>query len=363
MKHSYFFPVFTLLFLTTFCSAQLSKGTKTIGLGGGISASFSKNEFPNSKSKSNTQSVRANTSVGYFLSEKWLLGGSIGMGLSHSGSKTIDNVNNLKPSINNYQISYGLGAFARFYFKNTDKLGVFLFSNIDDYGNFNSIKQVDNPTNVSSKSNNNIFYWSAGAGMHKMLNEQLAAEAVLYYDDNKNLGISAYLRNFIKTLDKTNEDTPPQYIAQNTWLVDANFNTGYNFSSKYFSIGIGGLGGKMVTNRLMLGSSFSMVLGSSSYKSINVSPFVRYYIPISHRLYVFPYIGSSIYSNKNAIGTNSHISFNRGVGYNYFLTKFIAVSGTIDADLSHDGRAQVDGESKNSGSRLNINAGISYFLK
>jgi hypothetical protein len=353
MKSSY---TFFFLFFTTFCHAQLTKGTKTIGYGGGLSASISKNAFPTVQQKFNSQNINQNISAGYFLNEKWLLGGSVGIGINRNMAKTIA-INSLNPTQKSNNISFDLGFSARYYLKNTGKNGVFLFSNLYDRFSLDSKKFDDDVTSTNVKTTDNSFYWSAGLGWNEMMNDQLAYEAVLFYDKNKNIGINAYLQNFIKTFDKNGLEGAPQYITKNRWLVSGNINVGYNVKSKDFSFGVSGLGGKMLTDRFMVGSEFFAQLGTN--KSLNIAPFIRYYIPISQRLFVYPYIGSSFGAFENIDGKSSSISFNRGMGYNYFLTRNLAVSGNIGAGLSHSANSG----NKFNNSSLNINASISYFIK
>jgi hypothetical protein len=355
MKSSYIFFTLIFLFFTSFCNAQLTKGTKTIGYGGGISASISKNSFTNNLQKFNSQNIYQSISAGYFLNEKWLLSGSVGIEINRNMAKTIS-INSLNPIQKNNNVSFNLGFFARYYVKNTGKNGVFLFSNLYDGFSVNAKKFVDDATSSNVKTTDNSFYWSAGLGWNEMINDQLAYEAVLYYDKNKNISMSAYLQNFIKTFDKNGLEGTLQYIAKNRWLVSGSIGINYNVKIKDFSFGINGLGGKMLTDKIMVGSEFNVGLGKN--KSLNLAPFIRYYIPITPRLYVYPYIGSSFRAFEGTDGKSSNISFNRGMGYNYFLTRNLVVSGNIGAGLSHSANSG----NKFNNSSLNINAGISYFI-
>ena len=362
MKHSYISLLFACLFITSVSHAQLTKGTKTMDLFGNLSTSFSRYKDVSYLSKGNTFRLNANGSLGYFLNKNWLLGGGVGLGLSRS----YNNVDNLLGTTNdkiskNIRIDYSVRSIIRYYAKNTEKQGIFVFANTQFLGYVNILKPGLLAGTSKSVTDNADFSWSAGIGVHKMLNEQIAAEAILYYSDNKLVSLNVYTRNFFRTLDKKNAEAPPQYIAQNRWLADGSLSINYATNTGKLNASAGIFGGKMLTDRWMLGSGLSFSVASAS-AGITLSPFVRYYIPVTNRLFVFPFIGSSMYYYKQDKNKYANISFDRGIGYNYFLTHSMALSGIINANLNLSKNTNDNTENKRTSGNMSINAGLSYFF-
>lgn len=362
MKQPYISLLFACLFITSVSHAQLTKGTKTMDLFGGLSTSFSWYKGGNYLSKGNTFRLNANGGLGYFLNKNWLLGGGVGLGFSRS----YNNVDNLLGTTNdriskNIRIDYSVRSIIRYYAKNTEKQGIFVFANTQFLGYVNILKPGLLAGTSKSVTDNADFSWCAGIGMHKMLNEQIAAEAILYYSDNKFVSLNVHTRNFFRTLDKKNVEAPPQYIAKNRWLADGFLGINYATNTGKLSGSAGIYGGKMLTDRWMLGSGLSLSAGSAS-GSINLSPFVRYYIPVTNRLYVFPFIGSSMYYYKQGKTKYANISFDRGIGYNYFLTHSMALLGTINANLNLNKSVDDNSENKRTNGNMSINTGLNYFF-
>ena len=194
MKHSYIPLLFACLFITSVSHAQITKGTKTMDLFGDLSTSFNRYKDANYLRKGNTFRLNANGSLGYFLNKNWLLGGGVGLGLFRSYNK----VDNLLGSTNdkiskNIRIDYSVRSIMRYYAKNTDKQGIFVFANTQFSGYNDILKPGLFPATSRSIAYDTEFNWSAGVGMHKMINEQIAAEAILYYSDNKLVSLNAYV--------------------------------------------------------------------------------------------------------------------------------------------------------------------------
>ena len=365
MKQPYFSLIFACLFITSISYAQLTKGTKTMDFYSGLSTSFSRYKDVNYSSKGNNFQLNANGSLGYFLNKNWLVGGGIGLGYFYNMNEQVTKLGNNDAKTTSSTFYYSIRPIVRYYVKNTDKYGTFLFANAQLSADNYVLQLVASPATPKTKSNNTYFNWSMGVGMHKMLNEQIAAEAILYYSDNKVVSLNAYARNFFRTLDKKNVETPPQYIAQNRWLANGSVSINYATNTGKIDARIGIYGGKMLTDRWMLGSDFSISAASAS-AGIFLSPFVRYYIPITNRLFVFPFIGSSMYYYKQDKSRYGNISFDRGIGYNYFLTHSIALSGTINANLNlsknTNTNTSTNNESKSRKGNMSINAGLNYFF-
>lgn len=361
MKQPYISLIFACLFITSVSHAQFTKGTKTMDMFDGLSTSFNRSKEGNNIFKNGSSNANASGILGYFLNRNWLVGGGIGVSYFHNKNEQITSsgINDSKST--SFTFGYNIRTITRYYVKNTDKYGTFLFANTQFSGDNYVLQPVASPATPKTKTNNTYFDWSAGVGMHKMLNEQIAAEAIIYYSDNKVVSLNAYTRNFFRTLDKKNMEAPPQYIAQNRWLADGSLGINYATNTGKLTANAGIFGGKMLTDRWMLGSGLSFSAGSAS-GGINLSPFVRYYIPVTNRLFVFPFIGSSMYYYKQDKNKYANISFDRGIGYNYFLTRSMALSGTINANLKLSNNADDNIKSKRTSGNMSINTGLNYFF-
>ena len=355
------------LFTFNFSYAQLTKGTKSLGINGNSEVYFSDSKSQDNANTLNNQSLNLRGSLGYFLGKNWAVGGSLGFGLGHY-KRTSSGINTAQQT--RFNGSYNIGSAARYYLKNTAKQGVFLLAEAAYLGGNNQDNSIENGINTSNSSSSDYHFWRFGIGMHQMISEQIAAEGTLYYGRNysgdNELQLSITPRVFFKTLDKKNAKEAPQYLAKNRWLLDGFLAINGNITRQQLYAYAGVTGGKMLTDRWLVGSNIGISANVYDQNSVSAAPFVRYYIPLTRRLYIFPYLGATFsYAGKKE-QSNSNIRLDRGVGYHYFLTRSIALSGTIDGDLEHYTTVATTPQTidyqSNSG-RLGINMGVSYFLK
>lgn len=355
------------LFTFNFGHAQLTKGTKSLGVYGNSEVYFSNSRSKDNANTLNNQSINLRGSLGYFLGKNWAVGGSLGFGLGHY-KQTSSGINTDQQT--RFNGSYNVGSAARYYVKNTAKQGAFVFAEAAYLGGNNQENITENGLNTSNSTSNGFYFWRFGVGMHQMISEQIAAEGTLYYGRNyigeNEVQLSITPRVFFKTLDKKNAKEAPQYLAKNRWLVDGFLSINRNTARTDLYASASVTGGKMLTNRWLVGSSIGLTSNIFARNGVSAAPFVRYYIPLTNRFYIFPYLGSTLsYAGKKG-ESNSNIRLDRGLGYHYFLTRSIALSGTIDGDLEHYTTVAKTPQSidyqSNSG-RLGINMGMSYFLK
>ena len=355
MRPLYLLSAFFLLFFSSNTHAQLTNGTQTLGGFGGIRMGFYKNKQTTSTQFSYSNYIGFSPTYAYFKN-KFLIGATVGSGIDWSRYKNDDALN---PSTLSYHtFTYNFNPYLRYYTVNNSKYAHFAFADINLYGTLsnrtfqigNNFVKVNDPFN---------FTWKAGIGGHKVLNKNFVAEGVLYYGSEGNIAFQANLRHFYTSFDKKNQEAPPQYIAKNRWQVAASFSANNNFNDKTNYVGFYLLGGKMLDNHFMLGSSLSLGFSDFSHSvdaNFSLSPFVRYYIPLSSRLFVYPYISANANFDSNNYST---IRFNRGVGLQYFMTKNLALTCTTDGNFEHVKTNSYRRTTANG----SLNFGFSYFVK
>jgi hypothetical protein len=372
MKPFSFFMLIASLSMPIFSHAQLTKGTKMANATAYMYASLGNDKSSNNSSKSNQEYLDLSTSLGYYMGKNWLVGGSVGTGFFYSDLANTG-TGSVQTEQTRFNAFYNMGLFMRYYVKNTKKQGVFLLLKGDTYGVHDKINTTINGVKTDNDGSNRTDYsWNIGVGMHHKLNEEIAAEGTLRFGrswgGDKHIELGIYPQMFVNKYKKKDSETPPQYIAKNRWLVNASLSMIYNITSEELNVGLGTTSGKMLTDKWMVGSHLNLSATTSAYKNLTAAPFVRYYIPLTHRFYIFPYLGAAFYYYGQKEDHDSGIRLDRGVGYNYFLTPSIALSGIIDGDIRHynsvSSNSTFNSSSyKSKSAQLAINLGINYFLK
>ncbi len=358
MRQFYFLLTFFLFFFSENSHAQLTNGTKTLGGYANVSGYYS--TYKNIQPPISTNLSR---SIGFYFAPSYavfknnfLIGATVGNGLSGNKSLIENVTNRAKWAYINY--SFNLNPFVHYYFKNNSKRAYFAFANIAYYGTVTNRKLQIGNTAVYAY-NEDHFTWRAGFGAHKVINKNFVVEGILYYENNENIAFSVGLRHFYTSLDNKKQESPPQYIAKNRWQIAGSSSANNNFKDKTNYMGFYALGGKMLDNHFMLGSSVRLGFSGFShtlYSSFDLSPFVRYYIPISNRFFAYPYIGATA---NLATKNQTSISFNRGIGFQYFMTQNLALTCTTNGYFSHSKDDRTSRTSANGA----LNFGFSYFIK
>ena len=360
MRQFYFLLTFSLFFFSKNSYAQLTNGIQTLGGYGLLQKSYTKSVQPSITQSFSSNNFGFTPTYGYYKN-KFLIGGTLSSNLDWVRSKG-ESVSNTYNDVF-HTFGYRVSPFLRYYTANNSKYAHFAFVEAGIYGTFsnrklqigNNFVEVNDPIN---------FSWKAGFGVHKVLKNQLVAEGILYYGNEKNISFNAALRPFYKSFEAKNQNAPPQYIAKNRWQIDGVFGSGYDFQQERFNIGFSAFGGKMVTNHFMVGSNLRVsgsipVENNISYSSFGFYPFVRYYISISNRFYTYPFISSSFYWSKNSSDVAySNISFDRGIGLQYFLTQNLALNGIARGSFE---RTKANFTQINGNAALSM--GFSYFIK
>lgn len=354
MKQINLFTLF--LFISFTVKAQLPVGTKTINLNSGFNSYYGKNSHRGLKSGNSSHSLGITPSLNAFVTKNLYVGGT----LDFSSRRNWARYDNAEESSS--YLKTAVGANLRYYAANNAKTGFFLFSSalLDfRFSKFNKNGAKNNP------SPEDYFTWNGGIGGHKMLNEQLAAEATLFYSNsngNDAINFRGYLANFIRRLDKKSQEATPQYVAKNRVIANGNLSLTYESGAKNFYSNAVLFWGKFFTDRLMLAggistfhNAYKLPTGSTNSTGFALAPQIRYYIPLSSRFYLFPYITSTFGVSSNS---NSYLIFDKGVGFNHFLTRNVALSGVFSFNPNINNSADV----KSTQLTTRVNCGLAYFL-
>lgn len=362
------FSLLTLLLCFSLSiKAQIAPKTQTLELFSFFNQNYQKQSQQNTSSKGVSTSTNINPSLGYFLTDDWMVAGGFNWGARWergSSSSTFSN-----HTFSSVDLNLGLNAATRYYIRNDSINGVFVFLN----GQYSSdiINQQKFNDNKTKNPLTSYWEWQTGIGLHRFIDKNVAAESALFYAKSKyqqQLRMAIYLKNFFESTDKKSQDAPPQYIAKNRLLIDGNVAFDYIFTNKSASLNLSGLCGKFVTDRFMLGGNFST--GAYAIKSIinnqdsvtvkghlYLGAFTRYYIPLSSRLFIYPYVAANFSYNS----LESSFNTDYGLGYAYFLTKNIALSGT--GRLKPKFSSSDSPETKELTNSAYINCGIAYYIK
>ncbi len=176
----------SLFFISIGCYGQFTKGTRTVGLNltsfnfSSLNSSYDVNQIGSSSNTNNSLNVSITPSMGWFISEQVLVGGSFSFNLNNSKFTAGNNVTRKGNSF-----TAGIGSFGRYYFGATNfmpyaqaSLGV----------SFGSGKNTwdETYTTYSEKGEGNqksIFNINAGIGMGltKMISKNTGLDISLGY--------------------------------------------------------------------------------------------------------------------------------------------------------------------------------------
>ncbi len=356
MKKIYFLITYSLFFFSQKNYAQLTNGMKSLGgFGAGQVYHYKAFQAPSTNQTSTTIGFGATPNYAVFKNN-FLFGAALGSGLTGFTSKVANPNNNQKTAYINYD--FNVNPSVRYYLKNNSKLGFFTFLDASYYGTLTTRKLQIGTTSLYAY-NTDYFNWQVGFGGHIVIDKNFVFEGILSYERVKNIQFTASLHHFYNTLDSKNPETPPQYIIKNRRQIAASASANYNIKDKSNNVFFYFSKAKMRDNHFMVGSSASLSVSEAVHKiytSFSLSPFVRYYIPISNRLFAYPYIGATV---NVATKRYSSINFNRGIGFQYFMTRNLALTATTNGNFNH---YKDDNERRTSANGL-LSLGFDYFMK
>lgn len=284
--------------------------------------------------------------VGYFITNRFLIGTDFYYNYAKLGSNASNN-------------SFNFAPFIRYYLSPSD-LRLVWFANAGytagvttfDFGQF------------EDKSNFDVLY--GGIGLDYFLNANTAIEGNLQFQQNLNdtrdassLSYKAGLQFFIPVTLAENSDNIA--IAKGARLI------GLTASGGWFDIGgaddlslsVNPSLGFFITDRWVVGSG--LFLGFARENAIfEPQPFTRYYIGNTSAYFQpFAAVGFSPrfqFADKTSESSFFNFNITGGIGLDYFFTSTVALEGV----LGYNGRQIEDKENKQQ--FLNFQIGLQFFL-
>ncbi|NJN35689.1 MAG: porin family protein [Saprospiraceae bacterium] len=127
-----------------------------------------------------------------------------------------------------------------------------------------------------------------------------------------------------------------------------------------------------INEHFALGGYGSFFVNANN-QSLSAGAIARYYIPISKRLFIYPNLGLGVSVNffnfsDNGVKNKSNgfnLDFSRSVGFNYFLSRDLALD--FNADLRFNNSSRTDEDNISTSSQVtsfdtNISFGVTYFV-
>jgi Autotransporter beta-domain len=364
-KQHFFLYFFLIIAVPTF--TQITKGSKTISSAnlGYQSSSQSRSTSSNTSDEYSSYSLGLNVSgLQYMVTNHLQLGLGFGFGISKNNFSTDNNGNqiyeylksfSLKPCLSYYLDNgfYGTigGDYTPIFFKETNSKGVEIFSRT-----------------------NNDYKVKLGIGYLLPINEQVFINgfAGLEYlnigqTEFSLIGISVGLKNFVPSIfEKSSEDTP-QYLESGRSIIEGGLNIQYTYER----------GGSVYTAATFSRLKFRnkhFAFGYYAGASINILPNrddfyyaeggikARYYIPMSKRWFIYPELGLGLDFNKSNVDTKVNIVFSKTVGFNYFLTKNVALDANISFGVNSSKSDNLQLNNLLTNVNSNVTLGVTYFI-
>jgi outer membrane protein W len=368
-KQHFFLYFFLLIAVPTF--TQITKGSKTISY---ANLGYRLNS-QSSLSGTNINNEYTDYSIGlyvsglsYMITNHLQVGLGFGLGYSKNNYSTDFNGNPIESSLNSYSLMPDLT-----YYFTKDNKG--FYANIG--GEYSSLffktKNKTLPNQEVSESREN-FNVRIGLGYVKPINENVYLNYLVGFERsnignlfNNTIGVSVGLRNFVPSIlgDKT-EDTP-QYLESGRSIIDGYLNAQHvDFDNGLISFGGSFSRLKFKNNHFAFGYYGGFYINILPQKDdqyyVNGGTKARYYISISKRWFIYPELGLGLDLNKS--NGNIRVSFvlNKRVGFNYFLTKNVALDASISFEFYSDKPDDLQRNSSTSYLNSNINFGVTYFI-
>jgi hypothetical protein len=364
-KQHFFLYFFLLIAVPTF--TQITKGSKTIG---------SANLGYQSSSQTYSSGTNLSTEVGnYSLGLKiqgplYMVSNhlQIGMGFGFDISKGNYSIDAKGEQIYEHLKSFSLMPDVTYYFYNR------FYANIGGAYRPLFYKET-NSLNIESFSrvtkNYNVKF---GIGYLLPINEQVflnGLAGIEYQNVGQTeyslLSISVGLKNFVPSIfGKKLEDTP-QYLESGRSIIDGGLHIQYTYE-RGGSVSIGGAFSRLKfrNNHLAFGyyggASLNILPNKNDFYYANLGTKARYYIPMSKHWYIYPELGLGFDFNKSNGNTRVNFVLTKTVGFNYFMTKNVALDANISFGLNSMKPDDLQRNTSLTNINSNINFGVIYFI-
>lgn len=319
---TYLIIIFSLTIYSSF--AQISKGTWLIDGGAALGTTLSP--------VSDNYNFFLVPSAGYFVSDRWMVGGVMSFGRSFNRTD-FPFSGNSEFSIN----SYSFIPFLRYYFNKPDQLFHWF---ITAGGGINT--QTSRTERIGSESKFSETYYNpfVGGGFNIFFHPNIALESTLQYQglfsENDDTHILIYDIGLQLFLPSSLEDqsVTPVAIGKNAWILGLTANGGlFNISESndlFFSLLPSAA--YFLSDRFAFGSSLQIAFADLN-ALVNPEPFARYYfgkLQSTWQPFGTAGVGTRFQfadraSEASFFGLNAHA----GLGLDIFVTPNVALEGIL----------------------------------
>jgi hypothetical protein len=341
------------LLSATTIHAQFEKGTKSYF--GDAKMEFSSSTFSQYQGLTlNRTEYGLSPGIGSFLNDDIFM---FGQGIFNSTSTSSTYLGN--PNNKSSQSSYGGQLGVRLYAFNTPKYNLF--------AELSTSVLAGSRTGSGSQD---ILTPKISVGTNVMMNNTNALDIELSYskiaelryknpfENSANLfALNVSLGNFISSKNDEEDMTDLTTAGRNT--INGSFTYGvvsYSYDSKSILV-FNPDYGHFVAKNLMLGAKLNMSWQSAYDAVLSLQPYIRYYIPVSNKLFVYPNANLN-YNNDNQttryFASTFTLNYAFGVGATYFIKRNLALEGDIlKYELNEQSKVFYAG----------LNFGLKYFIR
>jgi Autotransporter beta-domain len=364
-KQHFFLYFFLLIAVPTF--TQITKGSKTIG-----SANLGYQSSSQSyMSGNNTFDEYSSYSLGFYLdgpqfmlTNHLQLGLGFGLDISKNNFSTDNNGNKIYEHLN----SFSLKPEMTYYFNNK------FYANIGGAYTPLFYKETNSTDIEIFKRQTKGYTLKFGIGYLLPINEQvfLNGLAGIEYQnvgqiEYSLLGISVGLINFVPSIfGKKSEDTP-QYLESGRSIIEGGLHIQYTYE-RGGSVSIGGAFSRLKfrNNHFAFGyyggASLNILPNKNDFYYANLGTKARYYIPMSKHWFIYPELGLGFDFNKSNGNTRVNFVLTKTVGFNYFMTKNVALDANISFGINSIKPDDLQRNTSITNFNSNINFGVTYFI-
>ena len=380
MIHKYlaFCLTFSLIFLTqNVVFGQIHKGSWLIDGSGNLYASKQAFDFSTARFESQYRNTSLWVSIGYFVTDKMVLGGQLSTSFYYDYSKSFNKTTqeSIEQTTNNQ--SLGFRPYGRYYFTPQKKLklyGELMLSS--SFAHYNAEKLLASVT--YPKIDIVQFNASSSFGADYFITPNIALEGSLYYSfydyqhfkqaPDRSYSKFFYTADVIPQLSMRfflNTEKKSASVLAEQYLKKGNLTFGlsgvYFGTAKYLSLSPSI--GYFVTNRLLLQAYVTMYgdkIANFDRSQLNIvlTPTVKYFHPLSKSTQIVGkvFIRESVTfeSNQTPNYSKSASIINGGIGVNKFIADNLSIEGTFNFNY--------DTPTKKLNFNPNIQFGLAYFM-
>jgi hypothetical protein len=365
-KQHFFLYFFLIIAVPTF--AQITKNSKTIG-------------SANLGFQSNVRYYTSNTRIpseydeyalGFGIrSPYYMVSDNLQVGLGLGFNSFFENSSPNMQIFRSIEVSFQ--PEINYYFKK--KMNGFYVNLGGKYGYYDEIRRGVTPPNEPTAYKSSNYAYHVGVGVILPVNENIFMDGQVGYF-NRELGRGFYdntveinvgLKNFVPQIFGNKSKDSTQFIKAGRSIVSSRFFVRHSVQGNSYTL----LNGfferfKFKNNHFALGYYGGATIGvlpdRDDFYNFSVGTKARYYVPMFNRWYIYPELGLGLDFNTRNLALQVEIMFSKKVGFNYFITPYVAIDANIDFDFSFHKTESMQQKSKVSDSKLVFNLGVTYFI-